>query len=169
MKLVAHLAAVLVAVLTLWSMRHEYTEKATPSARWAIPPALAVVVAAILLIVSPGKRFELWTVGIAAGFAIGLVMGTTPRAIKDHARGLVRIDRAWDGLGAATLLLLLTLARVVTSDLMDRPSGNFGVLGAAAAFLAAYLVGRGITLHFYTARRSLHLDMVRGQGRSPDY
>jgi hypothetical protein len=169
MKLAAHLAAVLVAILTLWSMRHEYTEKATPSPRWAIPPALAVVVAAILLIVSPGKRFELWTVGIAAGFAIGLVMGTTPRAIKDHARGLVRIDRAWDGLGAAALLLLLTLARVVTSDLMDRPSGNFGVLGAAAAFLAAYLVGRGITLHFYTARRSLHLDMVRGQGRSPDY
>jgi hypothetical protein len=169
MKLAAHLAAVLLAVLTLWSMRHEYTEKATPSPRCAIPPSLAVVVAAILLIVSPGKRFELWTVGIAAGFAIGLAMGTTPRAIKDHARGLVRIDRAWDGLGAAALLLLLTLARVVTSDLMDRPSGNFGVLGAAAAFLAAYLVGRGITLHFYTARRSLHLDMVRGQGRSPDY
>jgi hypothetical protein len=127
-----------------------------------------VVVAAILLIVSPGKRFELWTVGIAAGFAIGLVMGTTPRAIKDFARGLVRIDRAWDGLAAAALLLLLTLARIVTSDLMDRPSGNFGVLGAAAAFLAAYLVGRAITLHFYTARRSLHLDMVRGQGRTPD-
>jgi len=169
MKLVAHLAAVLIAVLILWSMRHEYTEKATPSFRWAIPPALAVVVAAILLIVSPGKRFELWTLGIAAGFAIGLVMGTTPRAIKDHARGLVRIDRAWDGLGAAALLLLLALARVVTSDLMDRPSGNFGVLGAAAAFLATYLVGRGITLHFYTALKSLHLDMVRGQGRSPDY
>jgi hypothetical protein len=168
MKLVAHLAAVLVAVLTLWSMRHEFTEKATPSLKWALPPALAVVVAAILLIVSPGKRFELWTVGIAAGFAIGLVMGTTPRAIKDFARGLVRIDRAWDGLAAAALLLLLTLARIVTSDLMDRPSGNFGVLGAAAAFLAAYLVGRAITLHFYTARRSLHLDMVRGQGRTPD-
>ena len=65
--------------------------------------------------------------------------------------------------------VLLALARVVTSDLMDRQSGNFGVLGAAAAFLAAYLVGRGITLHFYTARRSLHLDMVRGQGRAPDY
>ena len=168
MKLVAHLAAVLVAVVTLWSMRHEYTEKATPSLKWAIPPALAVVVAAILLIVSPGKRFELWTVGIAAGFAIGLVMGTTPRAIKDFARGLVRIDRAWDGVGAAALLLLLALARVVTSDLMDRPSGNFGVLGAAAAFLAAYLTGRFVTLQFYTARKSIHLDMVQGQGRKTD-
>ena len=115
MKLVAHLAAVLVAVLTLWSMRHEYNERATPSFRWAIPPALAVVVAAILLIVSPGKRFELWTLGIAAGFAIGLVMGMTPRAIKDHVRGLVRIDRAWDALGAAALLLLLTLDLAVSS------------------------------------------------------
>jgi hypothetical protein len=168
MKLAAHLAAVLLAVLTLWSMRHEFTERAARSVEWAFPPALAVAVAAILLIVSPGKRFELWTVGIAAGFAIGLVMGTTPTAIKDFARGLVRINRAWDGLGAAALLLLLALARVVTSDLMDRPSGNFGVLGATAAFLAAYLTGRAITLHFYTARRSLHLDMVRGQGRSPD-
>ena len=168
MKLVAHLVAVLLAVLTLWSMRHELTTRAVRSLEWAVAPVLAVVVAAILLIVSPGKRFELWTIGIAAGFAIGLVMGTTPRAIKDHARGLVRIDRAWDGVAAAALLLLLALARVVTSDLMDRPSGNFGVLGASAAFLAAYLAGRSITLHFYTARRSLHLDMVRGQGRTPD-
>jgi hypothetical protein len=48
---------------------------------------------------------------------------------------------------------------------MDRQSGKFGVLGAAAAFLAAYLTGRAVTLHFYTAPKSNHHDMVRGQRR----
>jgi hypothetical protein len=51
---------------------------------------------------------------------------------------------------------------------MDRPSGKFGVLGAAAAFVAAYLTGRFITLQFYTAPKSIHLDMVRGERRGTD-
>src|SRR5260221_28019 len=166
--IVCHLAAILLAGLALWSMRHELTERAATRLEWAVPPALSVVVAAILLIVSPGKRFELWTVGIVAGFAIGLVMGTTPVVIKDFARELVRPSRTWDGVAASALLLLLTVARVVTSDLMDRPSGKFGVLGAAAAFVAAYLTGRVITLLFYTAPKSIHLDMVRGERRVTD-
>ena len=37
------------------------------------------------------------------------------------------------------------------------------VLGAIAAFLAAYLVGRVITMRYYTAPRSVHLDMVQGE------
>jgi len=166
--LLSHLSAVLLAALALWSMRHELTERAATRLEWALPPVLAVVVAAVLLIVSPGKRFELWTVGIVAGLAIGLVMGTALEAIKDFARGLVRVNRTWDGLAAAALLLLVALARVVTSDLMDRPSGKFGVLGAAAAFLAAYLTGRCITLHLYTAPKSIHLDMIRGERRRTD-
>jgi len=165
MKLLLHLVAVLFAALALWSMRHEFTERAATRLQWALPPAFAVVAAGILLIVSPGKRFELWIVGIVAGLAIGLIMGTTLQVIKDFARKLVRANRTWDGLLAAALLLLLALARIVTSDLMDRTPGNFGVLGAAAAFLAAYLTGRAITLHFYTAPKSIHLDMVRGQRR----
>jgi hypothetical protein len=166
--LVSHLTVVLLAALALWSMRHELTEKATTRLGWALPPALAVVVAAVLLFVSPGKRFELWTVGIVAGLAIGLVVGMTLTAIKDFRLKLVRVHRTWDGVGAAALLLLLSLARLVTSDLMTRQSGKFGVLGAAAAFLAAYLSGRVITLHFYTAPKSIHLDMVRGQKRRTD-
>src|SRR5258707_1243690 len=90
---VCHLTAILLAALALWSMRHELTERAATLLEWAVAPALAVVVAAILLIVSPGKRFELWTVGIVAGLAIGLVMGTALTAIKDFARGLVRLHR----------------------------------------------------------------------------
>jgi hypothetical protein len=166
--LLAHLTAVLLAALALWSMRHELSERAATRLEWALPPALAITVAAILLIVSPGKRFELWTVGIVVGLAIGLVMGTTLTVIKDFARKLVRANRAWDGAAVAALLLLLTVARVITSDLMDRPSGKFGVLGAAAAFLAAYLAGRVITLQFYTAPKSIHLDMVRGERRGTD-
>src|SRR5262249_43060620 len=118
MKLLLHLTAVLFAALALWSMRHELTERAATRVEWALPPAFAVVTAAILLIVSPGKRFELWTVGIAAGLAVGLVMGTTLKVIKDFARQLVRANRTWDGVIAAALLLLLALARIVTSDLM---------------------------------------------------
>ena len=44
---------------------------------------------------------------------------------------------------------------------MNRPSGKFGVLGAGAAFLAAYLTGRAITLWFYTAPQTIHLDMTK--------
>ena len=49
---------------------------------------------------------------------------------------------------------------MITSDLMNRPSGKFGVLGAAAAFLAAYLLTRAIAIWFYTAPQSIHLDMT---------
>ncbi len=158
--LVYHLVAVLLAAIALWSMRHELNEKATVRLAWVVPPALAVVVAAILLIVSPGKRFELWAVGIALGLAIGLGAGTILKVNKDFERKLVRVHRAWDGVGAAALLLLATLARVVSSDVVTRQSGKFGVLGASAAFLAAYLVGRAISMYFYNAPRTIHLDMI---------
>jgi hypothetical protein len=161
--LVAHLAAVLLAALALWSMRHDLSEKAANRVEWMIPPALAVAAAAVLLIVSPGKRFELWAIATAAGFAIGLAAGTLPRAIKDFSLELVRIKRTWDGTIAAALLLLLVLVRFVTSELLARKSSGYGVLGAAAAFLAAYLAGRAITLLFYNAPRTIHLDMTRGE------
>jgi hypothetical protein len=161
--LVAHLAAVLLAVLALWSMRHELSGVAATRLEWALGPALAVVAAAVLLIVSPGKRFELWAIAIVAGVALGLVAGVLPKAIKDFALDLVRIKRRWDGVIVAALLLLLALTRFVTTELLARPSGKYGVLGAAAAFLAAYLAGRAITLLFYNAPKAIHLDMVRGQ------
>ena len=118
--------------------------------------------AAVLLFVSPGKRFELWALAIVAGLAMGVGAGAIVRVNKDFGLKLVRVRRTWDGLGAAALLLLLALARFVTSDLMARPSGKYGVLGAGAAFLAAYLTARVISLH-YAAGKTIHLDMVRGQ------
>ena len=163
-----HLAAVLMAAIALWSMRHELTEKPANRLEWALSPVLAVVVAAVLLIVSPGKRTELWTVATYAGLAIGLGVGVLLKADKDFGNQLVRVRRTWDGIGATALLLVLALARVVSSDLMTRQSGKFGVLGAAAAFLAAYLCGRVITLHFYKAPKSIHLDMVRGEKPNTD-
>jgi hypothetical protein len=161
--LVAHLVAVLLAALALWSMRHELSETAAGRFEWMLPPMLAVVTAAVLLIVSPGKRFELWVIAIAVGFAIGLGAGMLPTAIKDFSLELVRIKRTWDGTIAAGLLLLLALVRFVSTELMGRQSGGYGVLGAAAAFLAAYLSGRVVTLLFYNAPKTIHLDMVRGQ------
>ncbi len=158
-----HLAAMLMAAVALWSMRHELTEKPASRLGWALPTVLAVAVATVLLIVSPGKRTELWTIATYVGLAIGLGAGLLLKADKDFANKLVRVRRTWDGISAAALLLLLTLARFVTSDLMTRQSGKFGVLGAAAAFLAAYLCGRVITLHFYKAPKSIHLDMVLGE------
>ncbi len=158
-----HFAAVLLAAVTLWSMRHELSEKPATRLGWALPPVLAVAVALILLIVSPGKRWELWTVAIVSGLIFGLGAGVILKVDKDFERKLVRVQRAWDGVGAATLLLLLAVARFVTSDLMLRHSQKFGVLGAIAGFLACFLCGRVITLRYYTAPRSIHLDMTRGQ------
>jgi hypothetical protein len=160
---IGHVAAVLLAIVALWSLRHELRETAASGFDWALPPALATVVAAILLIVSPGKRIELWTVGIGLGFVLGLAAGMLPRVNKDFALHLVRVARSWDGAAAAAGLVLLALARLVSSDLTSRQSGGYGVLGAAAAFIAAYLVGRVITLYFYKAPRSIHYDMVRGR------
>jgi membrane protein CcdC involved in cytochrome C biogenesis len=161
--LLLHILAVLLSAVCLWSMRHELTEKATSRAGWALPPALAITAAAILLFVSPGKRFELWTVAILVGLALGLGAGVILKVDKDFERKLVRVQRTWDGVGAAALLFLLALARVVTSDLITRQSGKFGMLGAIAAFLATYLAGRVITMRYYTAPRSIHLDMTKGQ------
>jgi hypothetical protein len=162
-QIIFHLGAVLLAALALWTMRHEFTEKAVTRLAWAIPPALAVVVALVLLIVSPGKRFELWAAAIVVGLALGAGMGTLLKVNQDFGLLLVRVPRTWDGVGAAALLLLLAVARFVTSDLMDRPSGKFGVLGAGAAFLAAYLASRYLIVRFYKAPKSIHLDMILGK------
>ena len=160
--IVWHIAAMLMAAAALWSLRHELRE--TPASRfeWALPPALAVAVAGVLLFVSPGKRSELWTIAIMGGMAIGLGAGLLLKVDTDFERKLVRVLRTWDGVAVASALLLLALARFVTSDLMGRTSGRYGVLGAIAAFLAAYLVGRVITVRYYTAPKAIHLDMVRG-------
>lgn len=165
MTMLLHLAAVLVAALAVWLMRHELTEKAASARDWALPPALAVLAAALLLIVSPGKRFELWLICIVVGLVIGLGAGVALKATKDFGFNLVRVQKAWDGVAAASLLFLLALIRFVSSDLLGRASGGFGVLGAASVLVAMYLLGRYITLHHYTAPRSIHLDMVRGKSR----
>ncbi|MCF8534021.1 MAG: hypothetical protein K9G48_13520 [Reyranella sp.] len=160
-----HLAIVPLAALVLWTMRHEFNEKAVTRFQWALPPLFAVVVAAMLLIVSPGKRFELWVLAILVGLAAGAIMGLTLKLNQDFAFGLMRVPRTWDGLAAGALLLLLALVRFVSSELIERRSGKFGVLGAAAAFLAAYLVARYVVTRFYKAPRAIHLDMH--QGRNP--
>lgn len=161
--LIANLVAVGLAALALWSIRHEFNQRATTRLAWAVTPVLAIAVAAILLIVSPGKRYELWVAAIIIGLMLGAIAGSLMRINQDVGLQLLRVPRTWDGTGAAALLLLLTLARVVTSNLMDRPSGKFGVLGAAAAFLAAYLAARYVIARVFKVPRSIHLDMVRGR------
>lgn len=155
-----HVLVVLLAALCLWSLRHELVERPASGVGFTVPPALAILVAAALLIVSPGKRVELWVIAIILGFAAGLGMGVILTAVKDYERRVVKVQRTFDGFGAAALLLLLAIARLVTSDLMTRQSSKFGVLGAAASFLAAYITGRAITIWWYTAPRTIHLDMT---------
>jgi hypothetical protein len=158
-----HIAAVILSAYGLWLMRHELTEKATGRLGWALPPLFAMIVACILLFVSPGKRFELWTVGMIVGLVLGAAAGVILIVDKDFEKKLVRVHRTYDGVGAAGLLFILAVVRFVTSDLMGRVSSGYGVLGAIAGFLAAYLVGRIITMRYYTASRSIHLDMIKGQ------
>ena len=160
---VAHLAAVLLAVLALWSMRLELTGKAATRLEWSFPAAFAVLAAVVLLIVSPGKRLELWVAAIAAGLVVGAAAGAMLKVNQDHGRKLIRVPPAWDGAGAATVLLLLALVRFVSSSLLGRQSGGFGVLAAGATFLAAFIAARFIVVRFYKAPRSIHLDMARGQ------
>lgn len=163
--LVAHLAAVLGAALAIWSLRHELSERAVNIFDRALPAIFAILSAAILLIVSPGKRWELWALCIVVGLVGGLAMGMALQGAKDFGNNLVRVYRAYDGVIAASLLLILALVRLVTSDLTGRQSGGYGVLGALAALLAFYLLGRAVTFQFYTAPRTIHLDMYRGQKR----
>jgi hypothetical protein len=160
--LLAHLLAVGLAAYAVWSIRHELTEKATTRGAWAITPALAIVVAAILLIVSPGKRYELWVAAIIIGLAVGAIAAFTLKINQDHGKQLLRVARAWDGAAAAALLLVLAILRVVTSHLLVRESGKFGVLGASAAFLAAYLAARYVIARGFRAHKAIHLDMFRG-------
>ena len=158
----AHLAAVLLAGLALWSMRFEALGKAASRLDWLVPNALAVLAGLVLLIVSPGKRPELWLAAIVAGLAAGAIAGALLKVNQDHGRRLIRVPPVWDGVGAAGLLLLLAVVRFVTSSLMARQSGGFGVLAAAAMFLATYLAIRFIVVRFYKTPRSIHLDMTRG-------
>src|SRR4029453_5163387 len=146
---ISHLAAMLLAALALWSMRNEFTGKAATRLDWSFPPALAVLAALVLLIVSPGKRPELWIATIVAGLAIGPAAGAMLRVHREYGRKLIRVPPVWDGVGAAALLLVLALVRFVSSSLMGRQSGGFGVLAAGATFLAAFLAAPFIVLGFY--------------------
>lgn len=160
-----HVVAMVLGAAALWSTRHEISERARTRLGWTVAPAFAVATAGLLLIVSPGKRPELWAIAIALGFAGGLAGGAIMRGERDFAQKLVRAYRTWDGVGAAALLLILAVLRFVTTDLMHRQSGGFGVLGGAAAFLAFYLVGRVVTLQLYASHNFTHYDMEPGQKR----
>ena len=61
------------------------------------------------------------------------------------------------------MLLLLALVRFVSSSLLGRQSGGFGVLAAGATFLAAFIAARFIVVRFYKAPKSIHLDMTHGR------
>ena len=159
---IAHLAAVLLAALALWSMRNEIGGKAATRLEWLLPAVFAVLAAVVLLVVSPGKRPELWLAAIVGGLAVGAGVGAILKVNQDHGRELIRVPPTWDGAGAAALLLLLALVRFVSSSLMGRHSSGFGVLAAAATFLSAYLAARYVVVRFYKAPRSIHLDMTRG-------
>lgn len=160
---ISHLMAVVLAALGLWSMRHEFAGKAASRRDWGFAPAFAVLAAAVLLIVSPGKRVELWAAAIAGGLLFGAVAGSLLKVNQDHGRQLIRVAPVWDGAGAAAVLLLLALVRFVSSSLIGRQSSGFGVLAGAATFLAAYIAARFIVMRFYKAPRSIHIDMTRGQ------
>lgn len=161
--LFAHLGAIVLAALAVWAMRQEVTAKAAPRRAWATAPVAAVLVAVILLVVSPGKRFELWAAAIVGGVALGAVAGMLLKVNQDFGHKLIRVAPAWDGMAAAAALLLLAVARFVSSDLMTRRSGKFGVLAAAATFLAVYIAVRYLVMRFHKAPNAMHLDMSPGQ------
>ena len=170
--LIWHLAAVGLAALALWRTRHEWAETAATRLDWALPAALAIAVAVILLGVSPGKRIAFWvvTVGVGGslGIAAGVLLGMLHKLERDTGHDLLRIQRTWDGAGAAAVLLLLALTRFLSSDVFQRHSAGFGVLGALAAFLAAYLTARLITLKVLARWRAAYANMARGENRNPN-
>jgi membrane protein CcdC involved in cytochrome C biogenesis len=161
LTLVLHLLAIVTAAWCLWSMRHELTKRPTNRMGFAIPPILAVVTALLLMGVSLGKRLDFWLLTILAGFVVGIGAGMILKVDKDFERRIVRVWRTYDGVAAGGLLLLLAIARFITTDVMGRVSQGFGVLAGTAAFLAAFLVGRVVSLRYYTARKAIHLDMKR--------
>ena len=155
-----HLLVVVLAAICFWMLRRELFEWPASALGWAVPPLLAVFVAGVLLSVSPGKRVELWAIAIVVGLIAGTFAGVILKATKDYERVVVKIQFTFDGFGAAGLLLLLAIARLITSDLMTRASSKSGILGASASFFAAYLVMRAIAVWFYSAPQSIHLDMT---------
>ena len=161
LTLVLHLLAIVTSAGCLWSMRHELTKRPTNRMGFAIPPILAVVTALLLMGVSLGKRLDFWLITVLAGFVVGIGAGMILKVDKDFERRLVRVWRTYDGVVAGGLLLLLSIARLITTDVMGRVSQGFGVLAGTAAFLAAFLVGRVVSLRYWTARKAIHLDMKR--------
>jgi hypothetical protein len=160
---ISHLLAVLLAGLALWTIRFEFGGKAATRREWAAPAAFAVLAAVVLLVVSAGKRFELWAAVVVIGLVAGATAGALKKVNQDHGRQLIRVPPTWDGGAAAAALLLLALLRFVTSNLMGRQSSGFGVLAAGATFLAAYLGARYIVVRFNKAPKSIHLDMTHGR------
>lgn len=167
-----HLAAVGLAALALWRTRHEWTETAATRLDWALPAVLAIAVAVVLLGVSPGKRIAFWILTVGTGTVLGglagLLLGQLNGLERDTGHDLLRMRRAWDGAGAAAVLLLLASTRFLSSDVFQRHSAGFGVLGALAALLAAYLSARLITVKVIARWRAAYANMERGEKRNPN-
>ena len=97
-----------------------------------------------------------------------MVLGMMNNLERDTGHDLLRIRRSWDGAGAAFVLLLLALTRFLSSDVFQRHSAGFGVLGALAALLAAYLTARLIMLKAVARWRAAYANMERGERRNPN-
>ena len=106
-------------------MRHELEGKAATRLDYAIPPLLALLAAVVLLVVSPGKRFELWAAAIVGGLVVGAAAGAMQKVNQDHGRGG---PASAAGCGPV---------RELHPD--GTQSSGFGVLAGGATFLAAYV------------------------------
>jgi len=158
---ILHLLAIATAVACVWSLRYELNKRPTRRMGFALPPILAIVTALLLMGVSAGKRLDFWALTLGAGLVIGLGAGLMLKVDKDFERSLVRVWKTYDGVVMACVLVLLAIARFVSTDIMGRESRGFGVLAGAAVFIAAFFVGRVVSLRYYTARKAIHLDMKR--------
>jgi hypothetical protein len=146
------------AVICLWTIGSQSSGGVMKAWRLAVPPALALVVALVLLagvfdatIVHDGE----WIGGILLGAAIGRTRGWLATVEADPQWGLVRLPRAIDGLLAAFGLLVLSIADSVGAYLED-PVIEPPYVAAGAALCAGYLCFRALAM-FSRAVRAPHV------------
>ncbi|WP_422001190.1 hypothetical protein [Reyranella sp.] len=140
--------SLLSAIICLSMIASQTTGRVQSVSRLALPPALAVVVALILLagvfdagFVSDG----LWVIGAIVGFILGRVRGQMLSMEILPAARSIRAAQTADNLVAALMLLALTSTDFISAALRH-PLLQPGLVAIGGAVCAGFLAGRFLAI-----------------------
>ena len=155
-----NVVTVIAAAACLWAIVPEAQGKTQKLWRLAVPAALALLVALVLLAgaVTSFAHDATWAATAVVGTIGGTVRGRSVGVQTDQVWGVVRPQPVLDGAVVAVCVLATALLDAVAGFLSQGVLPRQAHIAAASALFAGYLPGRAWTIGT-RATRSPHVDL----------